>query len=94
MSKSITETQIKPRIVVCKQWHDQLGHPSIHVLRLVLNKIGLPCSINDLSFCDACKIGKLSQLLLSRHDIIVTAPLELVYSDLWGRAPVLSTEGF
>ena len=67
--------QTTPRTVVCKQWHDRLGHPSLHVLRLVLNKIGLPCSITDLSFCDACKVEKLSQLSFSRHDITVKAPL-------------------
>ena len=94
LSKSGNVTQIKPRTIVCKQWHDRLGHHSLHVLRLVLNKIGVPCSINDMSFCDTCKVGKLSQLPFSRHDITVKASLELVYLDLWGLAPVLSTEGF
>jgi len=94
MFASVHVAHTTPRTDVCKQWHDRLGHPSVNVLRLVLNKIGLSCPLNDLSFCDACKVGKLSQLPFSRHDITATAPLELVYADLWGPTPVLSTEGF
>lgn len=92
--ESVNVAHTTPTTNVCKQWHARLGHPSVNVLRLVLNKIGLSCSLNDLSFCDACKVGKLHQLPFSRHDITVTAPLELVYANLWGPTPVLSTEGF
>ena len=67
---------------VCQQWHAKLGHLSLHVLRLVLNKIGLSCSSSNMSFCDSCKIGKLHQLPFARHEIIVVRPLQLVYYDL------------
>ena len=60
----------------------------------MLNKIGESCSSSDLVFCDSCKIGKFSQLPFSSHDITVTTPLELIYSNLWGPAPVVSVQGF
>ena len=52
------------------------------------------CSLLDLSFCDSYKIDKLSQLYFYSCEITATKPLELVYSDLWGPALVMSIEGF
>jgi len=74
--------------------HAKLGYPSFHVLQLVLNKISIPCSSLSLSFCDSCKVGKMHQLPFANCQITAKAPLELIYSDLWGPTPVLSTEGF
>ena len=79
---------------VCQEWHNKLGHPSFFVLNRVFNKIGVSCSSSDLVFCDSCKIGKLSQLPFSRHDITINTPLELVYFDLWELAPVVFVQGF
>ena len=78
----------------CQQWHVRLGHLSLNVLKLVLNKIGVSCSLSYLSFCDSCKIGKLSQFPFSSCEITVTKPLELVYSNLWRLAPIMSIKGF
>lgn len=78
----------------CKQWHAKLRHPSLSVLQLVLNKIQVPFSLSSLSFCDSCKIGKLHQLPFSDCEITAIKPLELVYSNLWGPSPTLSTKGY
>ena len=63
-------------------------------MRLVLNKIQVPFSLSSISFCDTCKIGKLHQLPFTDCEITVVRPFELVYSDLWGPSPTLSTEGY
>jgi len=64
---------------ICQQWHDRLGHPSMNVLRSILNKMGISCTVSDLSFCNSCRVGKLSQLPFTSHDITVVKPLELIY---------------
>ncbi|KAL5753652.1 hypothetical protein ACOSP7_021872 [Xanthoceras sorbifolium] len=45
-------------------------------------------------FCDACQIGKMHKLPFARLNISAKTPLELVYSDIWGPSPIISTEGF
>ena len=60
----------------------------------MLNKIQVPFSLSLLSFFDSCKIGKLHQLPFSDCKITVIRSLELVYFDLWGPSPTLSTEGY
>ena len=67
---------------VCKQWHDRLSYPSLHVLKHVLNKIHVSCHSNNLFFCDSCKLGKLHQLPFASCSITTKHPLELIYSDL------------
>jgi len=79
---------------ICQQWHARLGHPSFSVLKQILKKISIPCSSTDLPFYDSCKLGKLHQLPFAQCQITATHPLELVYSDLWGPAPMLSVEGY
>lgn len=79
---------------VCQQWHARLGHPSYHVLQHILNKMKIPCSTTNLSFCDSCKMGKMHQLPFVNYQITAKSPLELVYPNLWGPSPVLSTEGY
>ena len=41
-----------------------------------------------------CNLGKLHQLPFADCDIQSTKPLELIYSDLWGPSPILSTKVF
>ena len=79
---------------ICQQWHARLGHSSFSVLKRILNKISIPCSSTDLSFCDSCKLGKLHQLPFAHCPITAKQPLELVYLNLWGLAPILSVEGY
>ena len=72
----------------------RLGHLASHVLRHVLNKVHISCSKSDISFSDSCKIGKLHQLPFAHCPITTKQPLELVYFDGWGPAPITSTEGY
>ena len=57
-------------------------------MRHVLHGHHLPVESSNKEFlvCDACQQGKSHQLPFSVSSRVVTAPLELVFSDVWGYA--------
>ncbi|KAL5856594.1 hypothetical protein ACOSQ3_004052 [Xanthoceras sorbifolium] len=75
-------------------WHKKLGHPAPLILKHVLHKLHLKSTSNPISFCDACKLGKLHQLPFQLSTHKAQAPLELLLSDVWGPAPMQSVEGY
>jgi hypothetical protein len=75
-------------------WHARFGHPQDRVLRHVLHKfVNSSVSINS-HFCKHCTQGKMTQLPFSHSNTIASFPLEIVYSDVWGPAPISSINGF
>lgn len=56
----------------------------------VLSSYSLPftSSKNSESVCDACQMAKSHQLPYSNSNKVSNSPLELIYSDVWGPAPV------
>jgi hypothetical protein len=72
-----------------KQWHSRLGHPSFKTVSRVLRDHELPSVSNKnvTHVCDACQQGKSHQLLFPKSVSVSKAPLELIFSDVWG--PVL-----
>ncbi|KAL5735558.1 hypothetical protein ACOSP7_030027 [Xanthoceras sorbifolium] len=75
-------------------WHAKLGHPAPLVLKKILQQLHVPCNIETLEFIDSCKLGNVHRLPFTRSQISTKEPLELVYSDIWGPAPFVSTQGF
>lgn len=72
-----------------ERWHCHLGHPSYSVVQQVVNKIKLPHNSSESrveSVCDSCQKGKSHQLPYPRSSSQSSAPLELVFSDVWGHA--------
>jgi histone deacetylase 1/2 len=71
------------------RWHCRLGHPSSPIVRQILsdNKLSFVQESNNASVCDACQKGKSHQLPYPRSTSISNAPLDLVFSDVWGPAP-------
>jgi histone deacetylase 1/2 len=70
------------------RWHARLGHPSSAIVRFVLSKNYLPF-VNDSSpeiVGDACQQAKSHQLPYSSSFSRSKAPLELVFSNVWGPA--------
>jgi hypothetical protein len=69
-------------------WHYRLGHPTNEVVLCVLRKNNLACfsSYSSKTVCDACLRAKDHQLPYSTSTSQSTAPLDLVYSDVWGSA--------
>ena len=69
------------------QWHARLGHPASQVVQHILRSNELPSIPNKLDVvCDACQQGKSYQLPFSLSNHVTHAPLELIYSDVWGPA--------
>jgi hypothetical protein len=71
------------------RWHSRLGHPSFVIVRHIVSKNKLPC-IRDSSHelvCDPCQQAKSDQLPYPISTSVSTAPLQLVFSDVWGPAP-------
>ena len=78
---------IKPSV---SRWHSRLGHPSFPIVDHVVKNNKLPC-ISDQnlnSVCDSCMRAKSHQLPYPTSTSASNAPLEFVFSDVWGPAPV------
>ena len=79
----------------CHLWHSILGHPSAKVLANVF-----PCfntSSNSKvvqEHCHHCLVGKMHQLPFPTSNKTVASPFELIHADLWGPAPVVTSNSF
>uniref|UniRef100_A0A803NGK1 Integrase catalytic domain-containing protein n=1 Tax=Cannabis sativa TaxID=3483 RepID=A0A803NGK1_CANSA len=76
-------------------WHSRLGHPSAKIVKLALSNcnIHLPNKVFP-DICNACCLGKSHKLPFSHSTTTYTAPLQLIHSDLWGPAPINSSNGY
>ena len=76
-------------------WHSRLGHPTIDTMKLVFKLCNLPI-INKIgsNFRSHCCIGKSHGLPSSPSLSVYSTPLELIYTDLWGPSPVVSSNGY
>lgn len=48
----------------------------------------------EIKFCEACKFGKSHAIPFTLSLSHARSPFELVHSDLWGPAPVMSIGGY
>jgi hypothetical protein len=77
-----------------QNWHAQLGHPVFRICFNVLFRFNLPVSSNNqLLTCSAYHMSKSKQIPFSLSSTHVNHPLELIYTDVWGPAPVFSRNG-
>jgi hypothetical protein len=79
-----------------QQWHNRLGHPSTTILKHIISSQTLPLSSSTTSdfSCNACSCNKIHKLPFHVSSLKSTAPLELLYSDVWGPSPIKSYDGF
>ncbi|KAJ6733370.1 hypothetical protein OIU74_005177 [Salix koriyanagi] len=76
-------------------WHRRLGHPSSRILSLLASNKKVTCTSLRFDFqCQACPLGKSSRLSLGPMGHKTSTPFELIFSDVWGPAPFLSSDGF
>jgi hypothetical protein len=76
------------------RWHSRLGHSSSEIVRHVISKNNLSCAqLGSLghSVCDACACAKVHQLPYLVSTSRALAPLQLVFSDVWG--PIIDSFG-
>jgi hypothetical protein len=71
-----------------QRWHYRLGHPSRDIVLRVIKNNNLSYLSLDYpeSVCDACLRAKAHQLPYSKSSSQSTAPLDLVFFDVWGPA--------
>jgi histone deacetylase 1/2 len=70
-------------------WHRRLGHPSSFVVQQVLRRNKIAYTPESTPYvCDSCQLAKSHQLPYPTSSSVSTAPLEQVFSDVWGPAPL------
>ncbi|XP_019414569.1 PREDICTED: uncharacterized protein LOC109326332 [Lupinus angustifolius] len=74
-------------------WHHKLGHPSIKIIKHLANKSFIPLRPPATYDCISCHCAKSHKLPFSSHHLHSTKPLELLYSYVWGPAPIKSADG-
>jgi hypothetical protein len=76
-------------------WHSRLGHPSAKILTSLFPTLHSNFLSKDvIEHCHHCLAGKMHQLPFPISNKHVVSPFELVHADLWGPAPVVSTNAF
>nr|KYP66330.1 Transposon Ty2-C Gag-Pol polyprotein [Cajanus cajan] len=76
-------------------WHSRLGHAHNDVIKSVFKLCNFPIINKSVSdFCTSCCPGKSHKLPSQLSKTVYHTPFELIYSDLWGPAPVLSDNGY
>ena len=72
-------------------WHLRLDHSNCQALKLVLNHCNFKFPVKDeLPFCSASCMGKIYRFPSKLSQTVYNSPLELIYSDLCGAAPMNS----
>ena len=91
-SSPLSCVTIKPSSSI---WHQRLGHPSTEVLNNLLRFLHLSIfgSLVPPS-CESCLYNKIHRPPFGESTLKSSSPLELVYSDVWGPAPVTSLDGY
>ncbi|KAM2308323.1 hypothetical protein EV2_031220 [Malus domestica] len=76
-------------------WHHRLGHPALNILRKLATHscISVSSALNK-SVCSSCALGKSSKLSFASVSCTSSRPLELLHTDVWGPAPLLSVNGY
>ena len=76
-------------------WHNRLGHPTPRIFNLLVSGNKIVCtSRRSLTHCQACPLGKSFHLSLRPTGHKTSAPLDLIFSDVLGPAPMFSSDGF
>lgn len=81
----------KTKIVL---WHKRLGHYSKKIMKNVLNSMHIQTAFSNFPFCEDYHYGKHKQNHFSVSQSKASRVLELIHSDLWCLALIMSKEGF
>jgi len=75
--------------------HRRLGHPTSHIFQFLVSKNKIIYNNKRLNFqCQSCPLRKSSHLSLRPTGHKTFAPLELIFSDVWGPASLFSSDGY
>ena len=70
-----------------------MGHPQQRIVSSLIKQFHLPCSSNSSSLCFSYILGKHARLSLGSIQHKSIAPFQLIYFDVWGPTPLLSSLG-
>ena len=75
--------------------HRHLGHPTFYIFKFLVLKNKITCNNKCLNFQgQTCPLGKSSCLSLRPTGHKTYATNELFFSDVWGLAPLFSSDDF
>jgi hypothetical protein len=69
-------------------WHHKLGHPASKIIKHLASNFQIPIKSPTSIECSSCQCAKSHKLPFTDHSLKSTRPLELIYSDVWGPAPI------
>ncbi|KAJ0701721.1 putative RNA-directed DNA polymerase [Helianthus annuus] len=78
------------------KWHSRLGHASFDTITN-LNKLGhlfVTSLLPKPGLCNSCELSKAKHLPFVENDKRAQQVLDLIHCDLWGPAPIASTDGY
>lgn len=79
---------------VKESWHRKLGPPNNKVLDTFLKTCNAKLSPSDhFSFCEACQYGKMHFLPFKTSSSHAQEIIELIHTNVWGHAPIISSSG-
>ena len=94
--------QASPKLVanVCERtsingWHKRLGHPSQKIVHHLVKNFSLPIMQEDNSshLCTSCSINKAHKQPFRTNSLQSYAPLDLIYTDVWGSSNTIGIDG-
>lgn len=75
-------------------WHKRLSHASCETIKQILRHCNISFgNESDLHFCNACGLGKANYLPFPNSLTLLTSPFQITQIDIWGPAPMLSSNG-
>lgn len=81
--------------VSSNQWHTRFGYPSMYIVSHIFSKALLLVmkSSKECIYHFYCQ-SKHHQLPYTRHSFTITAPLQLLFIDIWSPTPIISHGSF
>lgn len=76
-------------------WHRRLGHANSNTVKIVLDSCNISYQNKSaIDFCNACCLGKSHRIHAPASQHTYHNPFDLVFSDLWGPSPFVSSCGY
>ena len=76
-------------------WHKRLGHPSYKIVTSLVRAFSLPIKkdTHASTLCTPCSINKAHQQPFHSTSLKSRAPLDLIYTDVWGPSHTIGLDG-
>ena len=81
------------RVDTVKLWHSRVGHASPDIVHRILKDCNVSVKHNKDHVCSSCQYAKNHRLPFQLSNSRAASPLDLIYTDIWGLVPLLSTSG-